>query len=105
MKTVIRGLVMSVVLAAAFAIGGLYPSDAQAQKDKGKDKGKVAAATAVFEVYQDKSKKFRFRLKDGDDNLLAISGKGYDTRADCTKVIDSIKQNAAKAKVEEEKGK
>ena len=98
MKTVIRGLVMSVVLAAAFAIGGLYPSDAQAQKEKAKPSG-----TAVFEVYKDRGGEFRFRLKDAEGNVLAISGKGYDKKADCQAVIETIKKDAAKARVEEAK--
>lgn len=57
---------------------------------------------AVFEVYQDKSEEYRFRFKEGD-TILAISGKGYKTKADVEKVIDQIKKDAAKAKVVEEK--
>ena len=41
------------------------------------------------------------RLKDGDGTLLATSGKGYKTKADCQKVIDTIKRDAGKAKVED----
>jgi uncharacterized protein YegP (UPF0339 family) len=55
---------------------------------------KPATTAAVFEMYEDKSGEFRFRLRDGDGNLLAISGKGYDKKADCQMVIDSIKIQA-----------
>jgi uncharacterized protein YegP (UPF0339 family) len=58
----------------------------------------------VFEVYKDRSEEFRFRFKDGD-TILAIAGKGYKTKADVDKVIDSIKKHAAKAKEVEDKGK
>ena len=51
-----------------------------------------------FEVYKDKSEEFRFRFKEGDA-ILAISGKGYKTKADVDKVIAQIKKDAAKAKV------
>jgi uncharacterized protein YegP (UPF0339 family) len=73
MENVIRGLVMVVVLASGLGVAGSHPADAQDKKDK----GKASATTAVFQVYKDRSGEFRFRLKDADGTLLAISGKGY----------------------------
>jgi uncharacterized protein YegP (UPF0339 family) len=98
MNRVIRALVMPLVLAATFGVAGLHLADAQDKKEK----PKAAAATAVFEVYKDRGGEFRFRLKDSEGNLLAISGKGYDKKADCQAAIDAIKKDAAKAKVEDE---
>jgi uncharacterized protein YegP (UPF0339 family) len=83
-------------LAMIAAIGMTGVASAQ------KDKDKKADAGAVFELYKDQGDKFRFRLKDGDGDLLAISGKGYETKADCQKIIDAIKSQAAKAKVEDD---
>jgi uncharacterized protein YegP (UPF0339 family) len=104
MRTVIRNLALGLVLTAALAVAGPQSADAQAtkDKDKDKDKGKPAAA-AVFELYKDSADEFRFRLKDDEGALLATSGKGYKTKAECQKVIDAIKRDAAKAKVEEVK--
>jgi uncharacterized protein YegP (UPF0339 family) len=102
MRTVIRNLALGLVLTATLAVAGPQSADAQATKDKDKDKGK-AAATAVFELYKDSADEFRFRLKDDEGMLLATSGKGYKTKAECQKVIDAIKRDAAKAKVEEVK--
>jgi uncharacterized protein len=93
MNRVIRALAIPLVLAATFTVAG-HQTDAQ---DK-----KAPATTAVFEVYKDKGGEFRFRLKDGDGNLLAIAGKGYEKKADCQAAIDAIKKEAAKAKVEDE---
>jgi uncharacterized protein YegP (UPF0339 family) len=90
-------MVVALVLGAILMPAGLHLAAAQEKKDK----GKTAAATAVFEVYKDKGGSFRFRLKDDDGNLLAISGKGYDSKAECQKIIDEIKSAAAKAKVED----
>ena len=95
MNRVIRALAIPLVLAAAFGVAGLHLADAQ---DK-----KAPATTAVFEVYKDRSGEFRFRLKDAEGNVLAISGKGYDKKADCQAVIETIKKDAAKARVEEAK--
>ena len=88
-------LVVLAVLAGAFSL----PAAANAQKDKGKGK---AAATAVLELYKDNAGEFRFRLNDDEGTLLATSGKGYKTKADCQKVIDTIKKGAAKAKLDDQ---
>jgi uncharacterized protein YegP (UPF0339 family) len=97
MKKIIRGLVMVLVLASPIVFATPHIADAQDKKPK------AAAAGAVFEMYKDKAGEFRFRLKDTDGNLLAISGKGYEKKGECQTVIDAIKKDAAKAKVEEEK--
>jgi uncharacterized protein len=94
MKKVIGGLLMALVLTSP--IGIVSPGAADAQEKK------PSAATAIFEVYKDKGGEFRFRLKDADGNLIAIAAKGYDKKADCQKVIEAIKKEAAKAKVEDE---
>jgi uncharacterized protein YegP (UPF0339 family) len=91
MKTIYRGLVVALILIGALGVAGPRVSDAQDKKGK----------ALVFEVYKDKSGEFRFRLKDGEGNLLAISAKGYDKKAGCQTVIDAIKRDAAKAKVED----
>jgi uncharacterized protein YegP (UPF0339 family) len=113
MRMVKRSVVMALVLAATVVVAGPHFAVAQDKKDKDKetaaaqdkkdkDKDKATAA-AVFELYKDSADEFRFRLKDGEGNLLATSGKGYATKADCQKVIDAIKSAVAKAKVEEVK--
>ena len=98
MQPMVRRVVLTLAMIAAIGMAGV----ASAQKDKDKDKDKKPDAGAVFELYKDQGDKFRFRLKDGDGDLLAISGKGYETKADCQKIIDAIKSQAAKAKVEDD---
>jgi uncharacterized protein YegP (UPF0339 family) len=99
MHKVVRGLLAPLALAAAVGAFALDAANAQVKKDK--DKKSAEAATAVFELYKDSASEFRFRLKTGDGVLLATSGKGYKTMADCQKVISTIKSTAGKAKVEE----
>ncbi|MGC0416036.1 YegP family protein [Embleya sp. AB8] len=55
---------------------------------------------AKFEVYTDKAGKYRFRLKAGNGQIIAV-GEAYETHAACVNGIDSIKRNAADAKVVE----
>jgi uncharacterized protein YegP (UPF0339 family) len=95
MAKIVRCLLL-LVLAAAVGVGSLAEANAQEKKDK-----KAVAATAVFELYTDTAGEFRFRLKDGEGVLLATSGKGYKTKSDCQKVIETIRSTASRAKVEE----
>ncbi len=53
-----------------------------------------------FEVYTDKSNKYRFRLKAGNGQVVA-TGQAYTTKESCLKGIESIKNNAADAKIVE----
>jgi uncharacterized protein YegP (UPF0339 family) len=99
MNKIIRSLLLPLALATVVGAVSLDQAAGQDKKDK-----KTVAGAAVFELYKDKQGEYRFRLKDGDV-LLATSGKGYETRAECVKVIDTIKSTAAKAKIEEVKTK
>src|SRR5262245_3491049 len=104
MKKPVQRIAALVVLVGSF---GLFFPSAHAQKDKDKDKDKIkgkgtTAAAAAFELYSDKSGKFRFRLNDAEGSILAIAGKGYDTKPECQKVIDTIKREAARAKVDDQ---
>jgi uncharacterized protein YegP (UPF0339 family) len=89
------------LLVAGFA----DPATGQGKKDKVTDKvadkapGK--ATSAVFEVYKDKQKEYRFRLKTDEGITLAISQRGYKERANIIRAIEAIKRLAAKAKIEE----
>ncbi|HMF13638.1 MAG TPA: YegP family protein [Gemmataceae bacterium] len=47
----------------------------------------------TFEMFEDKDKEFRWRLKHGDD-IIATAGQGYKTKASCKKSIEAIKTKA-----------
>jgi uncharacterized protein YegP (UPF0339 family) len=51
-----------------------------------------------FELYEDKAGKFRFRLKAGNGEIIAV-GEAYETKASAKKGIDSVIRNAADASV------
>jgi uncharacterized protein YegP (UPF0339 family) len=51
----------------------------------------------VFEMFQDKEKEFRWRLKQGDD-IIGTSGQGYTAKASCTKGIEGIKKGLENGK-------
>ncbi|NMB65793.1 MAG: DUF1508 domain-containing protein [Spirochaetes bacterium] len=53
-----------------------------------------------FEIYQDKKGEYRFRLKAANGETIG-QGEGYSKRSGCMRGIESIKKNAANAKVVE----
>ena len=53
-----------------------------------------------YELYEDKGGEFRFRLKAGNGEIIAVS-EGYKTKVSCENGIESVKKNAPDAEVEE----
>lgn len=51
-----------------------------------------------FEVYEDAAGKYRFRLKAGNGEIIAV-GEAYESKASALKGIESVKNNAADAAV------
>ena len=56
---------------------------------------------AKFEIYKDKSKEFRWRLIHANGQVIANSGEGYTTKANAMGGINSVKENAPNATVED----
>ena len=54
-----------------------------------------------FEVYQDKTGEYRFRLKAGNGQVVA-SGQAYTTKKACLNGIESIRKNAPDAPVHDQ---
>lgn len=57
----------------------------------------------TFEVFLDESKEYRWRLKAGNAQTVAVSSEGYKAKADAEKAVESIKGKASKAEVVEAK--
>lgn len=72
----------------------LSSAPAQVTKTKKTD----ANGPGVAEIYEAKDG-YRFRIKGPDDKSLAISPKGYKTRADCEKSLEAIKEILNKTKI------
>lgn len=51
-----------------------------------------------FELYTDAGGKFRFRLKAGNGQIIAV-GEAYESKEAARKGIESIRTNAASAEV------
>jgi len=63
--------------------------------------GYAAQKHPKFEIYVDKSKEFRFRLKATNGQIIAVS-EGYTTMANCVNGVESVKKNAVDAAIVEE---
>jgi uncharacterized protein YegP (UPF0339 family) len=100
-------MLLLMALVAILALAGAHFAVAQAKKDKRKPKDSTQApptGKVIFQVYKDRGGKYRFRLKHGD-KTLAISGVGFKDKADCQKVIASIRREATRATVEDKSTK
>ncbi|MCC7568355.1 MAG: YegP family protein [Candidatus Methanofastidiosa archaeon] len=53
-----------------------------------------------FEYYKDGAGKYRFRLKASNGQIIA-SGQAYNTKESCLNGIESVKNNAPGAPIEE----
>ncbi len=47
-----------------------------------------------FEIYQDNRGEWRWTLKAGNHETIAVSSEGYHNRADCLHGINLVKQSA-----------
>ncbi len=54
-----------------------------------------------FELYKDKAGKFRFRLKAGNGQVIAV-GEAYESKASAMNGIASIRKNAPDAKLDDQ---
>ena len=63
--------------------------------------GYAEAKNPKFEIYTDKAGEFRFRLKAGNGQIIAVS-EGYASKASCENGIESVKKNAVDADIVEE---
>lgn len=97
-----RRLILAMPIAALLLVG-LSDSVGQPPKTRSKTTDKAMASNVVFEMYKDSGgEHWRFRMKDGD-KILAIAPKGFDSKDECKKAIETIQKEAAKAKITEEK--
>jgi uncharacterized protein YegP (UPF0339 family) len=56
------------------------------------------AMAGKFEVYADAAGKYRFRLKAGNGEIIAV-GEAYESKVGALNGIESIKKNAPEAEV------
>ena len=82
------------------AEGGV-DTDAPASDGVAEDDGSPDSQ-ATFELYEDKASEWRWRLRHDNGNIIADSGEGYGKKANARNGIQSVKQNAAGADVEEQ---
>ena len=57
---------------------------------------------AMFELYEDKAGEFRWRLRHENGQIIADSGEGYITKANAKNGIQSVKENAPIALIEDQ---
>jgi len=56
---------------------------------------------ATFELFQDHEGEYRWRLRHENGQVIADSGEGYTTKDNAINGIESVKENAATAPIED----
>lgn len=64
------------------------------------DKEGEPVMAGKWELYTDKGGEYRFRLKAGNGEVIALSSEGYSTKASALNGIESIRKNASSDIVE-----
>jgi uncharacterized protein YegP (UPF0339 family) len=54
-----------------------------------------------FEVYKDRSDKFRFRLKAGNGEIIVVS-EAYNSKSSALGGVESVRKNAPDAKLDDQ---
>ncbi|MBO5568831.1 MAG: YegP family protein [Clostridia bacterium] len=52
-----------------------------------------------FQIYMDKSERYRFRLRATNGQIIASCGEPYNSKKACLNGIDSVKRNAPDAEI------
>ena len=53
----------------------------------------------TFYIYKDSAGEYRWRLRAGNNQIVAVSGEGYIYKSSCRDAIDLVKNYAATAPV------
>jgi uncharacterized protein YegP (UPF0339 family) len=77
-----------------------YRRPGRRKLDSYQEFGKGVEMAGKFEITKDHAGKFRFHLRAGNGEIIATS-QGYGTKESARKGIESVKHNAADAKVED----
>jgi uncharacterized protein YegP (UPF0339 family) len=62
---------------------------------------KECAVVGKFEVYKDRTDKFRFRLKAGNGEVIAVS-EAYNSKSSALGGVESVRKNAPDAKLDDQ---
>ncbi len=91
---------------AVLATGGQgYRAKADAKNGIASVQKAAASPKANFELYEDKNKEHRWRLKASNGQVIASSSEAYKAKADAEKAVEIVKAGAPKAQVVEVEGK
>jgi uncharacterized protein YegP (UPF0339 family) len=55
----------------------------------------------TFELYEDEADEWRWRLRHRNGNIMADSGEGYTRKANAESAIETVREEAEDAEIEE----
>ena len=71
------------------------------EEDGGEVDTDASASKATFQVYEDSAEQWRWRLRHVNGNIIADSGEGYASKQKAKQGLESVRENAPGAYVED----
>ncbi|MCD6206044.1 MAG: YegP family protein [Candidatus Marinimicrobia bacterium] len=56
---------------------------------------------SILQLYVDKAKQWRWRLKTDEQEIVGVSGMGFETKEKCIKYVEEVLESAKVAGIEE----
>lgn len=100
-ETILTSEVYTTLAACRKGLESVRKNSATSNIENQTQEGYEVLSHPKFEMYEDKSGQFRFRLKARNGQIIATS-EGYTAKSGCLNGIESVKRNAAEADVVEE---
>jgi uncharacterized protein len=64
----------------------LYPNDKHKDKEQ-----KIMSTNPYFVIYRDTSGEYRWRLRDSNNEIIAVSGEGYQSHWSCERAVGNVR--------------
>ena len=100
-QSVLTSEVYSTVAVCRKGIESVRKNAPQALLENQTEEGYATLTNPKFEMYRDRSGLYRFRLRARNGKIIAVS-QSYTAKAGCLGGIESVKNNAAHAEIQEE---
>lgn len=56
---------------------------------------------SILQLYIDKADQWRWRLKTDEQEIVGVSGMGFDTKEECIKYVEEVLESVKIASIEE----
>ena len=100
-QTILTSEVYTTAAACRKGVESVRKNAAAAKFEDMTEKARKQLTNPKFELYQDRARAYRFRLRARNGEIIAVSDR-YTAKAGCLNGIESVRKNAPEAEIVEE---